>query len=91
MADLFRSIGLEIQRHAVDAIAQAMGARAIGKDMAQMTVATGAAYLDTNHTVRHIATFGYRIGTGRFGKAGPARSAVIFFGRAEKQRAAPTA
>jgi|GEM_PF-497721 len=54
--------------------------------MAQMPVAFGTAHLNTDHSVRRIAIFGNHIGRGRLGKAGPARSAVIFGARFEEQR-----
>src|SRR5512134_3179758 len=42
---------LEVQRHAVDAVAQAGGGWAVGEDVAEMAAAVGAMHLRTDHAV----------------------------------------
>src|ERR1041384_307091 len=49
------SFGLEIHRHAVDAIAQSGRRRAVREDMAEMAAAAAAMHLGAHHAVAHVA------------------------------------
>src|SRR5262245_21375810 len=60
--DMLRSGRLEFQRNAVDAVAQMRWGRTIVEDVAEMTSATAAMHLVTNHAMASIH-FGFdRIG-----------------------------
>jgi Domain of unknown function (DUF4402) len=59
--------------------------------MAQMPVAGGASHFDADHAVRNVPMLFDSVEVGGRGEAGPARAAVIFGVRLEKQRAAPRA
>ena len=69
--------GLELQRHAVHAIAQARGLGAVVEDMAQMAAAAAAMHFGADH---HLAGVGLgEHGAGqRLPEAGPAGAAVVF-------------
>src|ERR1700752_80868 len=51
------SLGLEIHRHAVDAIAQSGRRRAVGEDMAEVTAAAAAMAFGADHAVGAVLRF----------------------------------
>jgi len=57
--------GLKLQRHAVDAIAQPGGLRAVGKDMPQMTVTGIAMHFSAFHEPAGIGAFAYIVWVNR--------------------------
>ena len=67
----------EVQRHAVDTIAQPGRRWAIGEDVSEMTAASGAMNLGAHHAMAAIDLFFYGAFDGH-GKAGPARAAFEF-------------
>src|SRR5881394_2787608 len=78
-----RSIRLEIHRHAVDAVAQSGGRRAVREDMAQVTAAAAAVAFGAHHAVRAVARFLDRTGL-RIVEARPAGAALEFLLRLEQ-------
>src|SRR5690606_4241209 len=59
-ARLFRPAPGEVKRRAVDAIAQPRRSRPVGKDMAEVAFAGGAAHFGANHAVAGVANFADR-------------------------------
>ena len=59
--------------------------------MAQMPVTFGAAHFHPAHPVRHIGMFGHSVWRNRGGKAGPARTGIIFAITGEQRIAASRA
>src|SRR3546814_12693055 len=88
-AGLFRPAPGEVKRRAVDAKAQPRRSRPVGKDMAKMAFAGGAAHFGADHAVAGVANFADRALAGGGGIARPARAGVIF-GAAVEQRCAAT-
>src|SRR3546814_3704468 len=78
----------DLKRRAVDAIAQAVGSRTVGEDMAEVAFALGAAHFGADHAVARIAMFAHRAALGGRGVTRPARPAVIFGAAVEQRRAA---
>src|SRR5690554_2195409 len=77
---------LELERCAVDAIAQAaLVARPVWEHMPEMAFASRANHLGAHHPVRHVAVLVDRAVLRRAGEAGPARTTVEF-GFALEQR-----
>src|SRR3546814_2203215 len=56
-ARLFRPAPGEVKRRAVDAKAQPRRSRPVGKDMAKMAFAGGAAHFGADHAVAGVANF----------------------------------
>src|ERR1700752_4053772 len=77
------SLGLEIHRHAVDAIAQSGRRRAVGEDMAEMTAAAAAMAFGADHAVGAILRFLDRAGLGIV-EARPAGAALELLLRLEQ-------
>src|SRR5688572_21410198 len=67
---------LELERGAVDAVAQPVGPRSVGKDVAEMALAARAQHFGPDHAVRGIAEFVDHPAFGGLGEARPARAAV---------------
>uniref|UniRef100_A0A0N4Z2Y9 ANK_REP_REGION domain-containing protein n=1 Tax=Parastrongyloides trichosuri TaxID=131310 RepID=A0A0N4Z2Y9_PARTI len=82
------AFGHETERDRVDAIAQARRRRAVGEDVALMTVATGAARLDPHHAVAVVAHGADVSWIDGFVEAGPAGAALELGPRAEQGQAA---
>src|SRR3546814_2205556 len=59
-ARLFRPAPGEVKRRAVDAKAQPRRSRPVGKDMAKMAFAGGAAHFGADHAVAGVANFADR-------------------------------
>src|SRR3546814_12501117 len=78
----------DLKRRAVDAIAQAVGSRTVGEDMAEVAFALGAAHFGADHAVARVAMFAHRAALGRRGVERSARAAVIFGPAVEQARAA---
>lgn len=71
-------IGVEDKGVAVDAVSQTCRRRAILKDMAEMSIATGTADFRPAHEVRVILVFFYRFFGRRSVKARPAAMRLEF-------------
>ena len=72
------SIRLELQRDAVDAIAQMGGRRSVFEDMAEMAVAPAAMHLGADHEMADVAACLHRP-VDRIEKARPTGAALKFF------------
>src|SRR3546814_18558217 len=81
----------DLKRRAVDAIAQAVGSRTVGEDMAEVAFALGAAHFGADHAVAPVAIFAHRAALGGRGVARPARPAVIFCSACQQRPPAPGA
>src|SRR5579859_7605658 len=82
---------LEVERSRVHAIAQSGRAGSIGKDMAEVGIAAGAAYLDARHAITCVGMFGDVLAVGGGEETRPAGSGIKFSFRAEQERAAADA
>src|SRR6266481_5348487 len=80
-------LGFEIQRSGVHAIAQPGRFRAVGEDVSEMSVATGATGFGAGHAVRAVGVFAHVLLVGRGVEAGPT-GAGIEFGFGIEQRCA---
>ena len=82
---------LKGQRHAIDAVPQPGGLRAVGKDMAQMCVAAVAMDLGAFHEKAAVNAFADHFGIQRLVETGPACAALEFMGLVKQGRAAADA
>src|SRR5271169_4775629 len=78
------SLRLEIHRHAVDAIAQMRGRRAVFEDVAEMAAAAAAVHLGALHAPAAVGD-GIDRARLRIVKARPAGAALEFFLRGEQR------
>src|SRR5262245_53966259 len=87
---MHRSFGLEIHRHAVDAIAQSGRRRTVREDMAEVAAAPAALHLGADHAVGAVLQLLDRAGL-RIVEARPAGAAFELLLRLEQRLPAPRA
>src|SRR5690348_16738554 len=86
-----RSVGDELERHGVHAVAVSGRRRTVGKDVAEMAVATRAADLRAHHAVVRVADFAHVCGIERREETRPARAGLELAARLEQREAAQPA
>lgn len=79
--------GLERQRQGIDAITQAGGWRAVGKDMPKVRIADVAKDFGSDHAMAGIGFFTNIVGIERFEITGPSASSIKFCVGREQRRA----
>src|SRR5262245_49010061 len=85
------AVGREVQRHGVDAVAQARGRRAVGEHVSLVAAAAGAEKLRTHHAEARVVLFTQVIFVERRREARPAGAAVeLLPAPKEGQAAEPT-
>src|SRR6478735_12567300 len=83
---------LEVERGAVDAIAQpAPVVRTVGEHVAEVPLAARAGHLGADHAVRRVAELVDHAGLGPPGEARPARAAIVLVVALEQRLPAPGA
>ena len=83
--------GVVLQGHAVDAVAQSGGIGTVREDVAEMSLAFGAADLGPAREQRPVLVLAHRGGAGGGVEARPAGAGIVFRFRAEERRAAADA
>ena len=74
-----------MERGRVDGVALSSRRSRVGKDMAEMGIASFGTNLSALHIARSVHAFDEEIFRDRFGKRGPARSAIEFVERSKER------